>query len=268
MPIKKDPSGRRSVEAEVEVPGTPEEVWRAIATGPGISSWFVPTEVEEREGGAVKASFGPNMDATAKITTWDPPRRFVADSRDDMPADGPTVATEWTVEARSGGSCVVRVVHSWFATTDDWDDQYEGHAHGWRAFFRILRLVLTHFRDQPSAAVQLMAMLPEPKAAAWDTLTQALGLEARELGAKVASRDGAPKLAGIIEHAGEPAFPEERLLRLETPAPGVAHLFALQMGGNVLLPMRLYLFGERARAVAQREEAVWQAWIGRELMKH
>ena len=35
MPVKKDASGRRSVEAEVEVPGTPEEVWQAIATGPG-----------------------------------------------------------------------------------------------------------------------------------------------------------------------------------------------------------------------------------------
>ena len=55
MPVKKDPNGRRYVEAEVEVPGTPEEVWRAIATGPGISSWFVPTQVEERVGGKVTA---------------------------------------------------------------------------------------------------------------------------------------------------------------------------------------------------------------------
>ena len=44
MPVKKDSSGRRYVQAEVEVPGTPEQVWQAIATGPGISSWFVPTE--------------------------------------------------------------------------------------------------------------------------------------------------------------------------------------------------------------------------------
>jgi hypothetical protein len=40
---KGSPSGRRWVQVEVEVPGTPEEVWQAIATGPGISSWFVPT---------------------------------------------------------------------------------------------------------------------------------------------------------------------------------------------------------------------------------
>ncbi len=53
------PEERRSIELEIEVPGTPEEVWRAIATGPGITSWYVPHEVEEREGGAALASFGP-----------------------------------------------------------------------------------------------------------------------------------------------------------------------------------------------------------------
>jgi hypothetical protein len=64
MSVKKEASGRRSVQVEVEVPGTPEEVWQAIATGPGISSWFVPTEFEERDGKpvAVKLNFGPGME--------------------------------------------------------------------------------------------------------------------------------------------------------------------------------------------------------------
>ena len=62
MTIKKEPSGRRSVQVEVEVPGTPEEVWQAIATGPGISSWFVPTRSEERQGGEIMSNFGPGMD--------------------------------------------------------------------------------------------------------------------------------------------------------------------------------------------------------------
>ncbi len=44
MSVKKDPSGKRWVQAEVEIPGTPEQVWEAIATGPGVSSWFVPTD--------------------------------------------------------------------------------------------------------------------------------------------------------------------------------------------------------------------------------
>src|SRR4051812_5132160 len=151
MPVKKDPSGRRSVEAEVEVPGTPEDVWQAIATGPGISSWFVPSNVEERVDGAAVSNFGPGMESVAKIKLWDPPRRFVAETVEQAE----TFATEWIVEARSGGNWVVRVVHSWFASTDEWDNQFEGHTYGWQAFFRILRLYLTHFRGEPSSPIQL-----------------------------------------------------------------------------------------------------------------
>ena len=34
------------VEIEVEIAATPERVWEAIATGAGISSWFLPTDLE------------------------------------------------------------------------------------------------------------------------------------------------------------------------------------------------------------------------------
>jgi len=50
MSVKEEASGRRSIQVEVEVPGTPEEVWQAIATGPGISSWMVPAEFEVQGG--------------------------------------------------------------------------------------------------------------------------------------------------------------------------------------------------------------------------
>ena len=64
MSVKVEANGRRSVEVEFEVPGTPEEVWQALATGPGISSWFVPTDIDERDGKpvAVKLNFGPGME--------------------------------------------------------------------------------------------------------------------------------------------------------------------------------------------------------------
>jgi uncharacterized protein YndB with AHSA1/START domain len=260
VPVQRDPSGRRYVEAEVEVPGTPEDVWDAIATGPGISSWFVPTEVEQREGGAITANFGPGMDSLSTITAWDPPHRFAADSRDDMGPDDPTIATEWTVEARSGGTCVVRVVHSWFASSDDWDAQFEGHAHGWVAFFRILRLYLTHFRGQPCSAFQLMGVGPEPKSETWAALTGSLGLAGAAEGERVTSPAGAPALAGLVERVGQPEYPEELLLRLDQPAPGLAHLFAMPMGGQVYLPIRIFLYGDRAAAAAARDEPAWQAW--------
>ena len=71
----------RSIELEVEVVGTPEEVWQAIATGPGISSWYVPHTVEEREGGAATARFGPGpeMLIPGRVAAWEPPRRIVFD---------------------------------------------------------------------------------------------------------------------------------------------------------------------------------------------
>jgi uncharacterized protein YndB with AHSA1/START domain len=261
MPVKKDSSGRRSVQVEVEVPGTPEAVWRAIATGPGVSSWFVPTEVEEREGGKTLSHFGPgnSMDSAATITVWEPPRRFVAESQ-DMGPEAPTVATEWTVEAISGGACVVRVVHSWTAETDDWDGMYEQAEHGWPAFFRILRLRLAHFPDQPSAAFQLMGVSAEPQSNAWASLTGALGLDAAALGQRLATSAGDLSLTGIVEDLGPTDHPG-LLLRLEEPFPGIAHLFALPMGGQVFLPIRFYLYGPQARAAAERLEPIWQAWL-------
>ncbi len=259
MTVSKDGSGRRWVQAEVEVPGTPEEVWQAIATGPGISSWFVPTEVEEREGGAIAANFGPGMASASTITAWDPPRRFAADSQDLGP-NAPTVATEWIVEARSGGTCVVRVVHSWFANTDDWDNQFEAFEHGWPAFFRILRLYLTHFRGQRCSAFQLMAVAPAPTIAAWEALTRPLALAGVAVGQRVNAPAGAPPLAGLVERVGPSEYPE-LLLRLDEPTAGIAHLFALPMGGQVYLPIRCYLYGEQAPAAAARAEPVWQAWV-------
>jgi uncharacterized protein YndB with AHSA1/START domain len=261
VPVEKEPSGRRYVQVEVEVPGTPEEVWQAIATGPGISSWFVPTELEEREGGTTVSHFGPDtsMDSVASITAWDPPRRFAAESQDLGP-EAPPVATEWIIEARSGGTCVVRVVHSFFASGDDWDGQLEGWEAGWPAFFRILRLYLTYFRGQRSAAFQVMGVAPEPAPQAWDALARPLGLAGAAVGQRVSSSIGAPPLAGLVESAGPPEWPEA-LLRLDQPAPGLAHLFAMPVGGRVYLPIRLYLYGDRAPAAVARAEPEWQAWM-------
>ena len=63
-------------EFEVEVAGTPEQVWQAIASADGISSWFLPTDFEPREGGAVVTHMG-DTSSPGSVTGWDPPRRLV-----------------------------------------------------------------------------------------------------------------------------------------------------------------------------------------------
>jgi uncharacterized protein YndB with AHSA1/START domain len=233
-------------------------VWRAIATGPGISSWFVPCELDGREGGTIAMRFGPGMDLSATVTHWEPPHRFAAESRDQP--DAPPVATEWIVEAASGGTCLVRVVHSWFASSDDWDAEFESREQGWPAFFRILRLYLIHFRGQTCSAVQVMTVIDSPVSTAWTSLTGALGLTGVLEGQRAESPAGAPRLGGVVERAGSPEHPES-LVRLDEPAPGLAHLIAIPMGGSTCLSVRVFLYGDRAAGAAAREEPAWQALI-------
>src|SRR5260221_8246359 len=112
MSVKKEASGRRSVQVEVEVPGTPEEVWQAIATGAGISSWFVPTEFEERDGKpvAVTLNFGPGMESRSVVTAWDPPRMWAAQG--EGWGGSPGIADEWSVEARADGPYPADLSHA------------------------------------------------------------------------------------------------------------------------------------------------------------
>ncbi len=264
MPVNIDANGFRSVEAAAQVPGTPEQVWQAIASGPGISSWFVPTTLDGRVGGVTTSNFGPGMESQATITAWDPPHYFVAESRDDMDnmgPDDPSVATEWHVETDAGGACTVRVVHRWFTSKDDWDAQFEGHTYGWQAFFRILHLYLENFAGQSAAALQVMGAAPEPKEDAWQALMSALGFPKAEVGQRVATANGAPALTGVVAWAGQPHWPEELLLRVEEPRPGIAHFSSHPMGGTVYLAQRIFYFGDGADEAAARDEAHWQEWV-------
>lgn len=264
MPVTKDASGQRSVFVEVEVPGTPEEVWRAIASGPGITSWFVPTEMEEQLGGKAVSSFGPDMDSVSTITEWSPPHRFTAKSQDDLGPGSPVMATEWIVEARGNGACVVRVVHNWVSESDEWDRFAEQTEHGWTAAFRILRLYLTHFAGQPSAAIQFMGLGSGSRVEAWEELVGSLGLAKAGVGEQVQTSADAPRLSGLVkvqERPNREGIPDEMLLCLEEPTTGIAHLFVLPMGGKIFLPVRLFLYGDQAAATAEREKPVWEAWL-------
>src|SRR3954453_23416811 len=259
MSVKKEASGRRSVQVEVEVPGTPEEVWQAIATGPGISSWFVPTEFEASDGRpvAVKMNFGPGMESRAAVTAWDPPRMFAAQG--EGWGGSPPIATEWSVEARGGGVCLVRVVNSLFATTDDWDNQLEGTESGWPGFFRTLRIYLTHFRGQRSAIMQRMAPAAGTEAEAWETLTGALGLRGLSVGQRWTAPEGVPALSGVAEYVTQ--SPNDALLRLHKAGAGVAALGTFNFGGQSMVALNFYHYGDQAAGTAARESPLRQAWI-------
>jgi uncharacterized protein YndB with AHSA1/START domain len=258
MAVKREASGRRSVEMTLEVQGTPEQVWEAMATGPGISSWFVRTEVEPREGGAMLFDFGPGLQSQAVVTKWDAPRVFAYEEREWLPG-APPVATEITVEGRTGGTCVVRMVHSLFASEDTWDDQLGSFEKGWPVFFAVLKLRLSRYAGEPSAAVHVTRRLDGAEADAWQAIGGDLGLLEASAGQRVESRDGAPVFAGTVRHVIADRH-YEGFVDLERPAPGVALVQIYKWAGTGSVSIALYLFGADASEVAAREEPVWQRW--------
>jgi uncharacterized protein YndB with AHSA1/START domain len=261
MSVREDPAGRRSVQIEFEVPGTPEEVWQAIATGPGISSWFVPARLEERDGKpvAMTLSFGPGMESRSAVTAWDPPRTYTKEMAGWLPGS-PPIANEWTVEARGGGSCVIRIVHSLFASTDEWDSQLEATTGGGSAFLATLRLYLAHFRGARSAIMQVMTPVAGTEAEAWEALTAAVGVQGVSVGQRFSAPDGVPPLGGVVEYVSE--NPYDTLLRIDEPAPGIAALgLAGYPGGPIMAAINFYLYGEHADETVARETPRWQAWM-------
>jgi len=262
MSVKKEPSGKRSVQVEVEVPGTPEEVWRAIATGRGISSWFVPTKMEEREGGKIICHFGPGMDSSGTITSWEPPLRFAAEEK-WAGENGPTFATEWFVEARSGGFCVVRVVHSLFAETDDWDNQLEGTETGWPLFFRVLRLYMSEFRGMYGRSLVATGFSSDPEPQTWNKLIQNLSLTGLAVGQKCKTAPDAPQLSGTVEWINETQNAPALMLKLEEPAPGMALFGVSNCGGATQLSVSLYFYGDSAQNILPLQESAWQEWINK-----
>jgi uncharacterized protein YndB with AHSA1/START domain len=260
MSVKKEANGRHSIQLEIEVPGTPEQVWKAIATGPGISSWFVPAEFEERDGKpvAVKLAFAPGMESRSVVTAWQPPTVFAREGDGWVPGS-PPIATEFTVEAKAGGTCIVRVVQSLFSSTDDWDGQLTGAEEGWPGIFRILRLYLTHFRGQPSAFMQFMVPVAGTPADAWAALTAALGFNGVKAGQRWVVPTGVPALGGVLELVRH--GPHGALLRLDEPGPGIAALYTIEIGDAVMASLAFYMYGDDSAGTVAREEPRWQSWI-------
>src|SRR5262249_5543177 len=160
--------------------------------------------------------------------------RFAAESDMGMPG-APRMATEWTVEARAGGTCLVRVVHSLFASTDDWDNQLKGVEEGWPTYFRILRMYLERFKGMPCSAMHFVNFSKDSEAQAWERLGGELGLQRLAEGQKWSTPDGVPRMTGVVDSVGKGSHKTTVLLRIETPAPGSAYVGAFSCGGMVMV---------------------------------
>jgi len=237
---------------EISVDATPEQVWEAIATGPGIDSWFMGrNEVEPREGGTMRMVVEGMFTAESTVTAWDPPRRFAYQSSEGE--DGSFMAFEFLVEGRDQGSTVVRLVHSGFLGGDDWESEYDALKKGDPMYLRTLGRYLTYFSGRTATPVNAWGPQQPDEAHVWDGLKRGLGLTGTvSEGDQVwFDLDGSTPVEGVVDSVLYPSF-----LGVRT-SDGLYRFVG--RGGAVGVGHHIF------SGVADQAEAVraWQSWLTR-----
>jgi uncharacterized protein YndB with AHSA1/START domain len=234
------------IDLETTLPASPEQVWAAIATGPGIDSWFMGrNEVEPREGGVAAMDTGGHREE-AVITAYEPGKRIA--SRTATAEDGRFAAFEYLIEGRDGGGTVLRVVHSGLLG-DNWQDEYDALRRGWPFHLHTLREYLTHFPGR--TGVPVFGVAPaggRPAQEVRAALTRGLSLPA-------------PVTVGARAHAepadlppldGEVVWSDDERIEVRT-ADGIYTFH----GFTGLVVMFHHLFGPDTDGA----EAAWQQWL-------
>ncbi|HUN33812.1 MAG TPA: SRPBCC domain-containing protein [Trebonia sp.] len=233
---------------EIILAATPEQVWEAIATGPGVDSWFMGhSEIEPREGGTNRLEM-PGYVQESTITAWEPGRHLAF--RGDDP-DGTFAAFEFLIEGREGGSSVLRAVHNGLLG-DDWEAQYDGLKEGDPMHLRKLVSYLAHFPGRTSKFnLFLFGPAVADDAKVWSTFAAGLSVDEITEGAPV--RLNVPGLApteGVIDFLSAP-----HVVGVHT-ANGILMLLKGYMGG-----MFVEYHGFSDDEDEKETEAAYQSWL-------
>jgi uncharacterized protein YndB with AHSA1/START domain len=239
------------VREEITLDATPAQVWEAIATGPGIDSWFLGhNEVEPGEGGTVRWTMpGMPEPIPSTITAWEPGRHFAY--RGAPNPDGTFMAFEYLIQGRDDGSTVLRFVHNGFLG-DDWETEYDALKKGDRMYLQKLAIYVKHFPGR-TATYTMFAPGPQvpDEAASWSAFQRAFGVSGtvREGDKAQLSVEGLPAEEGVVEIAREPDF-----LGVRT-ADGL-HVLIHGYDGTVVAEYAGFGAGD-GKAI----EAGWQSWL-------
>jgi uncharacterized protein YndB with AHSA1/START domain len=226
-------SKRFSSETELVVDATPEQVWDAIATGPGIDSWYMGrSEVEP--GTTVRTAFG-GYAPDQTVTAWEPGKRLAYG--EEPGPDGRFFAHEFLVEGRAGGSTVIRAVASGFLPGDDWEAEYDAMTFGMAMFHRTLAEYLNHFAGRTARPITVFGPAVSDWAAAWRSLTVALHRQ----GDAVSTAFG----------SGTVYFENRDTLGIRTPH--ALYRFLRGFGGRMIASHHVF--------TGPDTEAAWGAWL-------
>jgi uncharacterized protein YndB with AHSA1/START domain len=233
------------VRDEITVDATPEEVWAAIASGPGVDSWLMgSTEVDSASRTATFTMFGEV--SSSSITVWEPGHHYA--TQEAPKPDGTFMAMEWLIESRDGGGAVVRFVHSGLLG-DDWEAEYNGLSVGDHAYLTKLAVYLKHFAPR---TVKHSLFLPGPVTKdSWTAMTAVVGVGADAADGQPArlSVPGIEPVDGTIEFVVPQSFVG---MRTEDA------MYTLIHGHNDMVFATAHYFDDRDPAT---ETDAWQNWL-------
>ncbi len=233
---------------EIEVDASPEQVWEAVATGPGWDSWFMGrNEIEPREGGDVRWSIG-GFTATSKVTTWDPPNRFV--SMGDEAPDGSTHQFDYRIEPREGGGSSIKYVHSG-RLGDDWEAEYAGMSEGDPMYFHKLAEYVTYFSGRFATPIDAHGPEVADRERAFEVIRAGLGLRGDvAMGEQVRlTPAGFTPMEGVVDYVS-PSF-------LGVRTDDALYRFIYGFDHTVMIGHHLF----REGVDQQQVESAWASWL-------
>jgi hypothetical protein len=227
------------IRRELELPATPEEVWDAVATSAGNEAWLFPGLVDPEQ-----------------AAVYEPPHRFVIRMEGE---DGSVInSIEDVIEARAGGTTVLRYVHSGIMT-EDWDSQYDAADQHTDFYLHTLGQYVEHFKGRRATYIGgessdgIVGPEASSKPGSFDALKRALGLNG-----DVAAGDTVRiELDALAPQEAVVDYATPHFLGLRTNE-GLVRFFGRDNWG-MPTGMSGHLFAEGIDK--QRTEKAWQAWL-------
>jgi uncharacterized protein YndB with AHSA1/START domain len=246
-PEEHDMAHRFEITKDIEVEASPEQVWEAITTGPGMDSWFLGrNEIEPRQGGTGRWSIG-GYTLESTVTTWDPPNRFV--NTGSEAADGSFHQFDYRIEER-GGRTEIRYVHSGMLG-GDWEAEYEGMSEGDPMYLHKLVQYLTYFSGRYAVPVDAQGPRVPDREHAMRVFRRGLGLPddvAEGLHVRL-TPDGLDPIDGVVDYVS-PHFMGVR-------SSDALYRFIHGFDGTTMVGHHLFA-GDVDQQAAER---AWRSWL-------
>lgn len=211
------------IRKEVVLEATPEQVWQAIATPEGQAAWLFPAEE-------------PNGATVERVEST----RFAV--RTPEAPYGSFHAFEYFIEARDGGTAVLRFVHSGFLS-DDWGEEYvDMTGQGWDMYLHTLAQYLKYFADSPATYIKAEAPAASVAPDVWALIEKGLGLTGPvTAGERVRlTPEGLEPIDGVVDYAppgqeflgvrsGDGLYRFHGRARLGMPVPVGHHIYSADL---------------------------------------